>query len=333
MNIESNHIVSSRNVRDIKKDFFKKSHELVFSQLSLSPIQHDVFALFLSRFEKENWDEYLQTGDLKDIPEYEFHSDLLSSWFKASKGHLSTLLKKPCQGLASSIVGIPSEDGDFRFIPLFSDIKYKKGMLSLVPNYKLLDAFIGASKGHSLIPHKEFRDLKLESSKRLYTILCRFKTHGKLHPQSLSQLYSLFGLVDESGKLKKKTYSVTGNFISRIIKPAIEEIDRLDPEIKFFVDATTDNYGFSYQKQGRKISGIEFLFEWKSNNSIGKVELNYDSAVNTYCELMDLKLLPSEVELNNLKNHLADVVLAGFDTGPDFIKLFKEAQEANKNMT
>lgn len=278
------------NTKIISSNFFKKSHELVFSQLSLTPIQHDIFALFLARIEKENWDNYKNNGDLKDVPSYEFNNDLLSDWFQTAKIDLYSTLKKPCQMLASVSIGIPMEKkGDFQYRPLFSDITYKGGVLTLTPNYKLVDVFVGASNGYSLISHKEFRDLNLESSKRLYTILSRWRSFGRLHPFSLTELHGIFGLLDERGKLKKKTYEITANFILRIIKPAIKEISERDKNIKFLIDSQTGNFGFKYTKEGRKISGLEFLFSWRTSatKSVKTVnEFTYFDAVSTYKDIM-----------------------------------------------
>lgn len=262
----------------------------MFSQLSLTPIQHDIFALFLARIEKENWDNYKCNGDLKDVPTYEFNNDLLSDWFQTEKVDLYSTLKKPARMLASVSIGIPMEKkGDFQYRPLFSDITYRDGVLTLTPNYKLVDVFVGASNGYSLISHKEFRELKLESSKRLYTILSRWRSFGQLHAFSLTELHGIFGLLDESGQLKKTTYSVTANFIARVIKPAIKEISERDKSIEFLIDSQTGNFGFKYKKEGRKISGLEFLFAWKtlSTKKVKSVnEFKYIDAVSTYKDVM-----------------------------------------------
>ena len=37
--------ITSAVSADIHSDFFKKSHALVFSRLSLSPVEHDIFSV------------------------------------------------------------------------------------------------------------------------------------------------------------------------------------------------------------------------------------------------------------------------------------------------
>lgn len=302
LEVKADNVVTSTEISDVHKEFFKKSHELVFSQLSLTPIQHDIFALFLSAYHKENWDEFLQKGEISKIPQYEFHADILCDWFGLTKGHLATVLASPCENLSGKKIGFKG-DNEFDFIPLFSRVRYKNGKLTISPNHQLAKAYIGVSRGHSLIPHREFRQLKLETSKRLYSILCRFKDKGMtLHPQTLQELHSLFGLVDENGNLKKKTYGVTANFITRVIKPAIQEIDSIDDNISFVIDEKSGNTGFSYEKSGRKITGLKFLFEWKQTerSKMNKVELTYEDAVKTYRDLMSgSECIPTEEELEN----------------------------------
>ncbi|MBT2979880.1 replication initiation protein, partial [Vibrio anguillarum] len=51
--------ITSTATTDIHSDFFKKSHALVFSRLSLSPVEHDIFALLLSRLHKDQWDDFI----------------------------------------------------------------------------------------------------------------------------------------------------------------------------------------------------------------------------------------------------------------------------------
>lgn len=333
LEVKADNIVISTAISDIHKEFFKKSHELVFSQLSLTPVQHDIFALFLSAYHKENWDEFLLKGEISKIPQYEFHADILCEWFGLTKGHLATVLASPCENLSGKIIGFKTND-EFDFIPLFSRVRYKRGKLTISPNHQLAKAYIGVSRGHSLIPHKEFRRLKLETSKRLYSILCRFKDHGMiLHPQTLEELHCLFGLVDEKGDLKKKTYGVTANFISRVIKPAIREIDSIDSNITFIIDEKSGNTGFSYEKLGRKIIGLKFLFDWKSKPKIKPVptdfEPTFEVAIRTYSDLVNNVCLPNQTELNNLKQYIGELGMEGFAITPEFFAKLKEAELVN----
>ena len=295
--------ITSTVSTDIHSDFFKKSHALVFSRLSLSPVEHDIFALLLSRLHKDQWEDFI-AGKTPISPSYEFKSGVLCDWFGTEKDDLYNILYKPSERLAGKKIGVTQEGDSFDFIPLFKRVKYKNGTLTIKPNDELITEYLGISQGHAQIPHRSFRQIKTEHGKRLYTMLCRFKSaNTELHPQSIEDLHGFFGLLDKQGELLKKTYAVNANFIKRIIKPAILEIEEKESSIKFLIDEKTGNYGFSYIKEGRKVVGLKFLFKWDQSEH-GKVEskkeLTYEDAVKTYRDLMSgSECIPTEEELEN----------------------------------
>lgn len=303
-------------------DFIKKSHEIVFSQLDLSPIEYDIFALFLKRLAFDERDNYLvpdeHTGDLvyngKPL-EYVVNSEELRNWFGLEPAVFKTVLDAPCERLMSKNIGIKSREG-FEYISLFKKIKYNRGTLTIIPNDILLPAYFGGSLGHARVSDLEFRSLKKESSKKLYSILSRFKDHksGTVGYRTLHDLYGLFGLLDKKGELKKTSFSKSSLFINRVIKPAIKEIEKVDPRIKFYSDASSpQNYGFRTAKSGRKITKLEFLYYWENNTEeqILDDELTpLERATVIHCKILaDEEVTQEELEL--LKSQLMEFVLAG----------------------
>ncbi|WP_299497348.1 replication initiation protein [uncultured Shewanella sp.] len=269
----SENVITTAKMNQLHSDFFKKSHKLVFSQLNLSAIEYDIFALFLSRVNKRDWESYLK-GEA-EFPQYSFTNEVLSEWFDINKRELFSILKNPAARLSSKLIGI-KDDADKKFIyrPLFKEVSYQKGVLTVIPNDRLIDEYLCISPAHAQIPHRTFRDLKRVNSKPLYGLLCRYKDPklAGLPPQTLDDLYASFGLLDQTGKLAKKTFAVTGNLINKIIKPSIKEIDEKEPLISFHIDEKTGNYGFGYEKKGRKIVAIRFLFSWSVPKSIAREE-------------------------------------------------------------
>tara|TARA_B100001094_G_scaffold333445_1_gene412467 strand:- start:9919 stop:10947 length:1029 start_codon:yes stop_codon:yes gene_type:complete len=260
-----NTIIETKESTQLAGTFFKKAHKLVFSQLSLTPVEHDIFALFLSRLKKQDWDDFLTRKTL-DSPCYTFSNRVLSEWFGVDKANLFNVLKKPASKLAHQVIGVIDDDEKrFKFLPLFKHVEYVQGSLTLVPNDMLINEYLCVSQGHSQIPHVTFRNLKRDYSKRLYSMLCRFKDQSKseLHYLTIDDLYANFGLLDQSGKLVKKTYGEFAYLMNRIIKPAIKEIAEKEPDIEFLVDQSSGHYGFCYRKQGRKVIALKFLYHWK----------------------------------------------------------------------
>ena len=324
--------ITSAVSTDIHSDFFKKSHALVFSRLSLSPVEHDIFALLLSRLHKDQWEDFI-SGKTPISPSYEFKSKILCDWFCVEKEDLYNILYKPSERLSEKKIGVTHEGNSFDFIPLFKRVKYQNGTLTIKPNDELITEYLGISQGHAQIPHKSFRKIKTEHGKRLYTMLCRFKSpHTELHAQSIEELHGFFGLLDKQGKILKKTYAVNANFIKRIIKPAIQEIDEKESRISFQIDEKTGNYGFSYVKDGRKVVGIKFLFKWTQSDRPAKTpekgELKYEDALRTYLDITEKRCIPTTDEVLNLKANLVEMGTDGYDLSGEFFTLLREAQEA-----
>ena len=269
--------ITTENSKELPSQFFKKSHELIFSQLGLSAREHDMMALFLSRLNREHWTDFLEKRDIH-APQYTFHADVLKDWFGLSSKQLYPTLRPVAERLSSRKVGLASDQSEeFDFIPLFARVKYSKGSLTIVPNSELINAYVDYSAGHAQINHHAFRGLKSEHSKRLYTLLSRFKDCGtQLHPQRIESLHALYGLLDEKGELLKTSYSQNKVFIDRCIKKPIDEMTKcaeVSKELEFLIDEKTGNIGFSPVLNGKRIVAIEFLYHWTaSDNRAEKLE-------------------------------------------------------------
>ncbi|MFM2588206.1 replication initiation protein [Vibrio sp. TBV020] len=269
--------ITTEFYKELPQNFFKKSHELIFSRLGLTAREHDMLALFLSRLHKDHWTDY-QAGKDVFAPQYTFHSDVLKDWFGLSSKQLYPTLKPVAERLSGRKIGIVNDDVEmFDFLPLFSRVKYKSGALTVVPNAELMAAYLAQSAGHAQVNHQSFRALKSEHSKRLYAILSRFKAHNtKLHPQSIKQLHGLFGLLDERGVLAKSSYGNNKVFIERCIRNPINEMSRctdIQKELEFLIDEKTGCYGYRPIYSGKKIVQLEFLFRWKSSDNKGEAAL------------------------------------------------------------
>lgn len=263
--------VTTANATELPKQFFRKSHELVFSRLSFTAREHDMMALFLSRLNREHWLDFIEKRDIY-APQYTFSGNVLKEWFGLSSKQLYPTLRPVAERLSSRKIGLSNDNSEeFDFIPLFARVKYSKGSLTVVPNAELIHAYVDYSAGHAQINHHSFRSLKSEHSKRLYVLLSRFKdVKTKLHQQPITSLHGIYGLLDQKGKLLKKSYSQNKVFIDRCIKKPIEEMrNSIDvmKELEFIIDQESGNMGFRSILQGKKIVAIEFLYRWKSSDN------------------------------------------------------------------
>ena len=340
-------IIETETSKDLPSIFFKKAHQLVFSQLRLSSVEHDISALFLTRLNKEHWQDHIENKAIP-APTYTFTNDVLTDWFGVNAQALFATLYKPSKRLASRSIGITdSEKGSFEFYGLFKKVHYKDAKLVLVPNDLLIREYLCVSQGHAQIPHVSFRKLKKEYAKRLYTLLCRFRDQKtELHYQSISQLHNFFGLVNEHGELIRKTYARSNDLVTRIIKPSIAEIASIEDRIEFLYD-NDGNYGFTYQRKGRKIEGIKFLYEWKSRRqsqlntekspSFDETDISaYSLAVATYFKISSLdenapEAVASVDELNNFCLNIHELKENKFEIDGHLMNKFSLAMSKAKS--
>ncbi|MDE1251562.1 replication initiation protein [Vibrio aestuarianus] len=283
-------------VSDNLPKHIKKGHQLVFSRQDLSAREADMFALMIAHMKEADWST--------STPHYEFTSHQLSEWLGVESKHIGSNLSPVANRLASRKIGIKVEskkgDTEFDYRPLFKHIAYKNGVLTMVPNDMLKPEYIEYNQGFALINTRNFFDVKKEYSKRLYELLSRFKDKGfEMHAQKIEELKGVFGLLDESGKLKKDKSSFKNNsvFMKRCIRESIKELSE-HPQINkelLFLDSDKGDKGFELIKKGKTIIGIKFLFRWLKLGTID--ELNQHEAMKTIKEL-ELKRLQHSIPLN-----------------------------------
>lgn len=309
--------------------YIKKSHEIVFSQLDLTPIEYDILALMLSRLNFEKSSDYFTNRDGKIVytgksVEFTFNAGELKEWFGIESSKFKNVLYNPCLRLTSKNIGLKSKNG-FDFISLFKRIKYEDGSLTIIPNELLLPAYFGGSLGYSKVSSVEFRKLKRDTSKKLYMMLSRFKDSGsgRIGPIELNDLYGLFGMLNEKGELKKSLYSRFSVFAKRVISPAIKEIESIDSNIRFFFSSDkVPRYGYGVIKKGRSIEKVVFLYEWDSEEP-EKEEAPLDSAKLIHAKIVNKEPVTNE-ELSTLHDNLTELILDGMKVSDSALVLIKE---------
>ena len=271
----------------------KKGHQLVFSRQDLSAREADLFALVVAFMKPTDWDH--------KTPQYEFACANLAQWLNIESKHVGFVLTPTASRLSERRVGIKDDsNGEFDFIPLFKRMKYAKGVLTIIPNDELKNEYIAYNQGFALINTANFLGLKREYSKRLYELLSRFKGGGgtKLKAQSIIELKGLFGILDESDKLKidKKSFSNTSVFMQRCIRESITELMENTNTKKdiMFLPGNDKNFGFTTLKAGKRITSVEFLYHWIDKDAENGINQKY--AEDTIKNL-ELKRLTSKIKL------------------------------------
>jgi len=331
-------VINTDKLTQLNSEFFKKSHRFVFSYIDLAPREHDLVALLLSRIHEDHWDQVL-LGNETMSPDYTFTNEVLSDWLGVAPKNLFNCLKSPVLSLGTKHIGIM--DGvkkRLKFTPLFKDITYENGVLSISPNDKLCSEWLSLSGGHAQVYHRPFRKLKRSYSKFLYTLLSRFKDgKGKLQRQLLSDLYGLFGLLDENGEHKTISYKNPKTFMHYCIRKSIAEIMEVDDRITFHTCPKSGSVGFSMIKKGTRIIALDFLFSWKRNvlesdedliKRLGKRE-EYTDPITVYLVVRDFEedspRCPTVDELLMMMGNPVVLHENGYDFNADFMSNYSFA--------
>ncbi|MBD1389426.1 RepB family plasmid replication initiator protein [Neiella sp. HB171785] len=283
----------------------KKGHQLVFARQDLSAKEQDVFGLMMAHMKETDW--------AQGTPRYEFSCHQLADWFDMDSSHVADTLSPVADRLSKRSIGVRNvgENGvtEFDYAGYFKRIKYKHAKLVMVPNDELKQEYVSYQQGFALITAKNFFGLNREHSKKLYEILSRFKTGGtSMKPVKLNELRGMFGLLDQQGNLKKKSYANNGVVMARCIRDSITEIStnpRTSKEILFLKDDETGNVGYRVRKDGNTIIEIEFLYRWLAKDPVAG--LNQEEALRLIRELeINKRTLKKErLEIDELEQLLS----------------------------
>ncbi|NGZ66598.1 RepB family plasmid replication initiator protein [Vibrio aestuarianus subsp. cardii] len=301
--------------REKNDDYHFKGHNLIYAVLDLTAKQMNITALMLTHMKEECWEN--------GTPEYEFSSDQLSKFFGIPGKQLYSSLKQPCEMLAKRTIGI--EDGSsFDYRPLFSRLRYEKGILYMKPNPELKDIYIinSNANGHAKIDNKTFKALPTANQKRVYEFLSRYKYDTHMYYISVQKLQVMFGVISEKGRIIKVKYQSEIAFINKVIAPALKAIFEcpIANENLEITKSQTGEIGYELvplsNEKGYK---IRFLVRWKSITS----REDLDKAARRAVELTELYKRQKQIDQNpiNTLRELEPIFrLLGYDDKAESIK-------------
>ncbi|ELA9367448.1 replication initiation protein [Vibrio parahaemolyticus] len=266
--------------REKNEDYHFKGHNLIYAVLDLTAKQMNITALMLTHMKEECWKD--------GTPEYEFSSEQLSRFFGVPGKQLYSSLKQPCEMLAKRTIGI--EDGhSFDYRPLFSRLRYEKGILYMKPNPELKDIYIinSNANGHAKIDNKTFKALPTANQKRVYEFLSRYKYNTHMYHISVHKLQILFGVISEKGRVIKVKYQSEIAFINKVIAPALKAISECPVATENLEIAKSRTGEIGYElvpMSSEKGYKIRFLVRWKTVSS----REDLDNAARRAVELTEL---------------------------------------------
>ncbi|MBW8191338.1 replication initiation protein [Neiella marina] len=271
-------------VRDIQRlsANFKKSHGLLMAFQSLTPMEHNALALFLTRIKKDMVElppvdmsvPYEKRDANLEVPTFTFDQNVLCEWFDIAPDQLATRLNEVAEKLMfrkMAFRDMAKKGGveSFDYKQIFQRIVYHRGRLTFVPAPVSWRDLVDESRGFALIDHAAFRKIPSEYGKRTYALLSRFKrSEDNLGAHKIDELQKLYGVVDNAGKPLKSSLVRPSMFVERVIKKSIAEIEEIKASgvsmagLSFHIDDKSGEVGYRVTRRGKRIDTIEFLYSW-----------------------------------------------------------------------
>jgi plasmid replication initiation protein len=218
---------------------------------------------------------------------------------------------------------LPEEDGlDDRALDAISWTtkrahRPKKGITTIHFNSELIDVITSVDRNYTRLLLGDIINLNSAGAMRLYDSLKQWERRGEV-------TFNINWMI-ERYELPTKYKSRTSDFRRRFLHPSIAEINE-----KTSMKVT------AFEVKGRervnKAHSVKFIIE---SNAPERVLLDsgntpLEEAVNTYMILSEKSSLPSQQDIDNLKTHMAALLLDGFEFPKKLIESINQAEAANK---
>lgn len=122
------------------------------------------------------------------------------------------LYQEALKGLATKGIEYQTANGEWEFCNLIAFPKVTKGVVSFTLSNDIIDLFLNFSKGYSKYVLSISLSLKSTASSRMYELISNQKGVMRFKIDTLKQM------------LGAEHYTLTGNFIQRVLKPAQKEL-------------------------------------------------------------------------------------------------------------
>jgi len=152
---------------------------------------------------------------------------------------------------------------------------------------------------------------------RLYESICQWRSTRTSYSHEIQWMLDRFTM--------PKSYTLMSNFRNKFLIPAVNEISqKTDIELSFEEEC----------KGCRRntVTHIRFLWtekEDKKPKAHLRIALTLEDAIQTYSDLSNNTRLPSQIDIDNLKQHIGQLGMEGFALTPEFFAQLKAAETAN----
>lgn len=199
----------------------------------------------------------------------------------------------------------------------------KKGVTTVHFNSELIDIITNVDKNFTRLLLGDIIKLNSPGAMRLYDSLRQWENRGEV-------VFNINWMI-ERYELPIKYRDRMSDFRRRFLHPALKEINE---NTSMQVTA----FEVKGKERANKVHSIKFVIE-KSTQAAAtatkpvNLETNattVEHAVATYMTLLEKERLPTPVEIDNLKKHMATLLLDGFEFSQELISTINEAIKLNE---
>ncbi|MGD6739380.1 replication initiation protein (plasmid) [Photobacterium leiognathi subsp. mandapamensis] len=315
-------------------DVVKKAHHLITGRMSFTAREQDLVTLLVRAVKQEADKQRYSVGnneeyDLQKIPtKFFFSTKELTSLLNVTPSALYHTLDDVTTSIMGKVAYIKNpEKNSFEKAVLVTRAKYENGTLMLGIDRDTAGTMLDYSQGFAEIDLRLLLSLRGGYEKRLLELISRFKNHRD-YTCKLDDFYEMVG----AHRDQFKDFTI---FRRTVIEKPLQRL--ITQSNGVWTPKDDAKKGYELVKNGRNYSHIIFKMQWNEptkkpktkQSQLSSSTLSLDDAIKTYSELTKKVCLPSTAELNNLMSFMGQLMLEGFEFGPEFLILFKEAQDAN----
>lgn len=196
----------------------------------------------------------------------------------------------------------------------------KKGVTTVHFNSELINIITNVDKNFTRLLLGDIIKLNSPSAMRLYDSLRQWENRGEV-------VFNINWMI-ERYELPVKYRDRMSDFRRRFLHPALQEING-NTSLKVTA------YEVKSKERANKVHSIKFVIEKSIQATPLKSEhhktnpTTVEHAVATYMYLLEKERLPTRQEIDNLKSHMATLVLDGFAFSQELIAAINEAIKLN----
>lgn len=312
------------DVSTIYSNVIRQANVLTTAAYSLTKTEKRIVYLALDYITKQK----IKANEFGQYPVDIVHS-VFSSTFNCSASNASRDIANAAKSLNAKevIFYLPKEDTEDE--KALDGISWttkrahrpKKGLTTIHFNSELIAIITAVKDNFTRLLLEDIIKLDSGASMRLYDSLMQWQSRGEV-------TFNLSWMIKRY-ELSPKYLERVSDFRRRFLLPALNEINEK-------TSISVQHFEIKGRERKNKVHSIKFVITSKNSSLKSEVQVEpktkLEEAVKTYLALTEKSYLPSESEMINLKEHLTQLLLDGFEFSTELVSSINKADLANKSL-